>query len=96
MIGTGFISNQMLTPFVVLFLDGGDFSNNLMTGAMVLGTSDEGRYYNVNYQGCYFRIPLENVKFMVEQGWMIANNKQPVVGWTEYTVDYSAYLQNVV
>ena len=96
MIGTGFITNQMITPVVVLFLNGGDFSNNLMTDAMILGTSDEGRYYNVNYKGCYFRIPLENVKFIVELGWMATNNYQPVPGWTEYTVNYSTYLQPIV
>jgi len=96
MIGTGFISNDLLTSLSIVFLDGGDFSQNLMTDAIIKGTSDEGRYYNVFYSGCYFRIPIENVKFIIERSWMIHNNYQPVAGWTEYVVNYSAYLQPVV
>ncbi len=96
MIGTGFITNQTHAPLVVLFLDGGDFSNNTMTEAVITATSDEGRYYSVTYQGSYFRIPLENVKFIIDLGWMASYNYEPVAGWTEYTVDYSAYLQPIV
>lgn len=95
MIGTGFISNQITTPISVVFLDGGDFSNNKMSEAYVMGTSDEGRYYTIAYKGAYFRVPIENVKFIIEIGWMVANKYEPTGTWTEYTVDYSAYLQPI-
>jgi hypothetical protein len=95
MIGTGFIGNQLHAPLLTLFLDGGDFSHNLMTEAILMAISDQGRYYNVSYQGTYFRIPVENVKFMVESGWVNYYNYQPVPGWSEYTVNYSTYLQPI-
>lgn len=96
MIASEFIINPLRPPIVTLFLDGGDFSNNLMTQAVIMGTSDQGRYYNVSYQGTYFRVPVEDVKFMVETSWVNFNNYEPVAGWTEYTVNYSTYLQPIV
>lgn len=97
MIGTGFINNSLhSSPYTLLFLNGGEFTNNLMSNCSVKGTSDEGRYYNVAYNGCYFRIPVENVKFMIDMTYMYNQNLTPVAGWTEYVVDYSAYLQPAV
>ena len=96
MIGSEFITNQVKPFLLVLFLDGGDFSHNLMTDALIVGTSDTGRYYNVLYKGTFFRIPVENIKFIVDSAWVLQNSKEPVAGWTEYTVNYSTYLQNIV
>lgn len=92
MIGTGFIQNDWKPYSMVLFLNGATYSRTLMTDARINGTSDDGRYYNVLYKGTFVRVPIEEVEFAVDYGYMVSKGLSPVAGWTEQVVDYSAYL----
>lgn len=92
---SGTYSNSAPSAIVdsILFLDGGAYSKNLMTGAGINALSDNGQYALVYYQGSIFEIDLINeLQFVVSNGFVAKEGLTPVAGWTELGHDYSAYL----
>jgi hypothetical protein len=87
--------------FFTLFLDGGDFSKNLMTSASCNGP-DPANASNilVNYQSLLFSIPLTNIKFQMGALEYAILGLIPVDTYTEYNTTaafialYSGYLTN--
>ena len=89
------------TGFFSLFLDGGDFSKNLMTSAICTG-ADPANASNilVRYQSIMFSIPVTNIKFQMEQAYYTSLGLIPMNNYTEYSITgafialYNSYLTN--
>jgi hypothetical protein len=89
------------TGYLSLFLDGGDFSKDLMTGATCSG-ADPANASNilVSYESIMFSIPITNIKFQMSQLNYNGLYLKPVADYTEYrtraafTALYSGYLTN--
>ena len=95
MIWSGTYSNSAPSAIVdsILFLDGGAYTKNIMTGAGINALSDDGRYALVYYQGSIYEIDLINeLQFVVNRGWTSKEGLNPLPIWTELGYDYSAYL----
>jgi hypothetical protein len=89
------------TGYLSLFLDGGDFSKDLMSAATCNG-ADPANASNilVSYQSIMFSIPITNIKFQMSQLNYNSLDLTPVADYTEYrtraafTALYSGYLTN--
>ena len=89
------------TGYLSLFLEGGDFSKDLMTGALCSG-ADPANASNilVSYESIMFSIPITNIKFQMCQTNYGNLNLIPVADYTEYRTRsafkalYDSYLIN--
>jgi hypothetical protein len=77
---------------VVLFLnDGINYTNNTMTGALLVGITPDNLNYIVRYYGGVFIIPISAIKFIVESQWLGSTSSTVNAGWTEFDfVSYSS------
>ena len=74
------------TGYLSLFLDGGAFSKDLMTGTICSG-ADPSNASNilVSYQSIMFSIPITNIKFQMSQLNYNSLYLIPVDNYTEYS-----------
>jgi len=91
------------TGYLSLFLDGGDFSKDLMTDTVCNGP-DPANASNilVIYQSIMFSIPITNIKFQMCQLNFNSLDLTPVDNYTEYSTRsafkalYDSYLINII
>lgn len=76
----------------VIFLNGGSYTNNIMTEAYIISASNDGTCYKVLYSGGYYDVEVSSIQLIIDLNWMYNNNFTPTGDWTELGYDYSGYL----
>ena len=85
---------KMISPVAacVIFLDGGPYTKNIMSGSLITATSIDGTCYKVYYSGAYYDVEVTYIQLIMDSDWIRQSGLSPTGDWTELGYDYSGYL----
>ena len=85
---------KMISPIAscIVFLDGGSYTKNIMSGALITASSMDGTCYKIFYQGAYLDVEVSTIQLIVDSDWIRQLGLTPTGDWTELGYDYSGYL----
>jgi hypothetical protein len=88
---------KMIAPLAscIIFLNGGPYSRNIMTNAVITSSSIDGSCYKVFYSGSYYDVEVAYIQLIIDKDWMKQEGLSPTGDWTELGYDYNSYLQPV-